>query len=352
MKFYFVISIGLLSMFLADSDLLRSKYLTQDMIEDVEDLDKYERKAIRIFNKYEKAKFYQIVAYTYYNNYKSLVEELESLDRHYYYVFSDYNAEKIFNNIDSSIKTPGVQNKFSPILFDDKTEINIKLFKAKAKMFKRQYYDYLDYFNEKVGLYTRKLLEIKKETSRNKSLVTYDKSYNDYYNFLLDIESIDRNIEDELVVKLNKDELISKIVWAGQKYYEREFYYFKNSDQISKTVDFKNGKIMFETNYNFDISKNNFIQFVSVNDMLDNELKEYGNYSITEYNDFEKEFKITYYSINNSIIGIITREFEEDFLKLINENWYIGSYNKKVREFNRIFEPENGKYIWTEKINK
>ena len=149
-----------------------------------------------------------------------------------------------------------------------------------------------------------------------------------------------------------KDELISKIVWAGQKYYEREFYYFKNSDQISKTVDFKNGKIMFETNYNFDISKNNFIQFVSVNDMLDNELKEYGNYSITEYNDFEKEFKITYYSINNSIIGIITREFEEDFLKLINEILYIGDYNKKVREFNQIFEPKTGKYIWTEKINK
>ena len=352
MKFYFVISVIFLSMFLADSDLLRSKYLTQDMIDNVENLDKYERKAIRIFNEYEKAKFYQIVAYTYYDNYKNLVEELESLDRHYYYAFSNYNAEQIFNNIDSIIKTPGVQNKFSPILFDDKADINIKLFKAKAKMFKKQYYDYLDYFNEKVGLYTRKLLKVKKEALSNKSLITYDKIYKDYYNFLLDIESIDRDIKDELAVRLDEDGLISKIIWSGQKYYEREFHYFENSDQISKTVDFKNGKITFETNYNFDISKNNFIQFVSVNDMLDNELEEYGNYSIAEYNDFEKAFKITYYSINNSIIGIITREFEEDFFKLINENWYIGDYNKKVREFNQIFEPKTGKYIWTEKINK
>ena len=68
-----------------------------------------------------------------------------------------------------------------------------------------------------------------------------------------------------------------------------------------------------------------------------------------EYNDFEKAFKITYYSINNSIIGIITREFEEDFLKLINENWYIGEYSRKIREFNNIFEPKSSKYIWIEK---
>ena len=352
MKLYFVISIILSSLFLADSDLLRSKYLTEDMINNVDDLDKYERKAIRIFNKYEKAKFYQIVSYTYYNNYKSLVGELESLDRHYYYVFSSYNAEKVFNDIDAAIKIPGVQNKFSPILFDDKADVNIKLFKAKAKMFKRQYYDYLNYFNEKVGLHTRQLLKIKKKTSSDKSLITSDKSYKDYYNFLLDIESIDRDIEDELVVKLNTDELISKIMWSGKKYYEREFHYFEDSDQIAKTVDFKDGKIILETDYNFDILRNDFTQFITANDMLDSELKEYGNYLITEYNDFEKAFKITYYSINNSIIGIITREFEEDFFKLINENWYIGNYNKKVREFNRIFEPKAGKYIWTEKINK
>ena len=47
---------------LSESKLLRSKYLTEQMISDVGELDKYEKKARVILSKYEKAKFYQIVA--------------------------------------------------------------------------------------------------------------------------------------------------------------------------------------------------------------------------------------------------------------------------------------------------
>ena len=32
-----------------------------------------------------------------------------------------------------------------------------------------------------------------------------------------------------------------------------------------------------------------------------------------------------------------------------SENWYIGEYSRKIREFNNIFEPKSSKYIWVEK---
>ena len=47
-------------------------------------------------------------------------------------------------------------------------------------------------------------------------------------------------------------------------------------------------------------------------------------------------------------MGIIVREFEEDVLELVSESWYIGDYNKKIREFNNIFDPKTDKYIWVE----
>ena len=62
MKFCLLIIFIISSIFFADSKLLRSKHLTQEMVNDIQELDKYEKKAKRIFNKYEKAKFYQIVA--------------------------------------------------------------------------------------------------------------------------------------------------------------------------------------------------------------------------------------------------------------------------------------------------
>ena len=73
----------LLGVVLPESELLRSKYLTEDMIQDIERLNQYNKKAKLIFNKYEKAKFYQIVAYTYYLKYQQLTEELNSLERQY-----------------------------------------------------------------------------------------------------------------------------------------------------------------------------------------------------------------------------------------------------------------------------
>ena len=351
MKFYFLIIFIISSVFLAESKLLRSKYLTKEMIDNIEELDKYEKKAKRIFNKYEKAKFYQIVAHTYYNKYTDLVNELESLDRHYYYVFSNYDAEKLFIDIDTEIKSPGIQNEFVPILFENDSSLNIKLFKAKAGLFKKQYYDYLHYFNQKVSIYSNKFREIRNSTLSQLESANYSKIYNDYKNFLLNIESIDRNIDDELNVIFNQG-LISEIIWPYNDYYNRKFYYYENSNRISKTIDSRNQKKISETAYDINVNQDDFLQFIILKDILPTEFEKYGTYSIKEYNTFEKVFKITYYSINNKIIGVIIREFEEDFLKLISENWYIGNHSKKIREFNSIFDPKSDKYIWVEKQYK
>ena len=56
MKFYLVIILIIFNALLSESKLLRSKYLTEQMISDVGELDKYEKKARVILSKYEKAK--------------------------------------------------------------------------------------------------------------------------------------------------------------------------------------------------------------------------------------------------------------------------------------------------------
>ena len=102
----------LLGAVLPNSELLRSKYLSEDMILDIEKLDKYNKKARLIFNKYEKAKFYQIVAYTYYLKYQDLTEELNSLERQYFSIIRSYNPN--FNTSPFyDIPSPKMKNAFS-----------------------------------------------------------------------------------------------------------------------------------------------------------------------------------------------------------------------------------------------
>ena len=347
MKFYVVIIFIFFNIFFGESKLLRSKYLTEEMIGDVGELDKYEKKARVIFSKYEKAKFYQIVAYTYYEKYIDLVQELESLDRHYYYVFSNYDAENSLELIDSEVNSPGIQNDFTPILFEENSKINIKLFKAKVGLFKKQYYSYLNYFNKKIKMYNNELSQIKKKADDKIRLYDSNKIFSDYKSFLLNQENIDKNFDNELIVVYSED-IILEISWPN-KNYKRIFIYRDNSNQISKTIDSKDGKLLLETNYDIIFNDDVFLTFLKSNNISLDDYEDYGIYSIQKYNDFEKVEKITYYSINNKVIGVIVREFEEDFLKLISENWYIGEYSRKIREFNNIFEPKSSKYIWVEK---
>ena len=346
MKFYLVIILIIFNALLSESKLLRSKYLTEQMISDVGELDKYEKKARVILSKYEKAKFYQIVAYTYYEKYSDLVQELESLDRHYYYVFSNYDAENLLELIDSEINSPGIQNDFTPILFEENSKINIKLFKAKAGLFKKQYYDYLNYFNKKNKMYNIELSQIKKKADDKIRLYDSNKIFSDYKSFLLNHENIKENLDSDLSVVYSED-IISEISWPNKNY--KRIFIYNNSNQISKTIDSKDGKLLLETNYDIIFNDDVFLTFLKSNNIFLDDYEDYGIYSIQKYNDFEQVEKITYYSINNKIIGVIVREFEEDFLKLISENWYIGEYSRKIREFNNIFEPKSSKYIWIEK---
>ena len=73
-----------------------------------------------------------------------------------------------------------------------------------------------------------------------------------------------------------------------------------------------------------------------------------GEKDITNYNDFIKPIKTTYYSINSNVLGCIIKNFEEEHLSLISEIWYIGDYNKKIREFKISFDPNTNKNKWIE----
>ena len=53
-------------------------------------------------------------------------------------------------------------------------------------------------------------------------------------------------------------------------------------------------------------------------------------------------------SINNNILGCIVKVFEQEHLNLISELWYIGDYDKKIREFKTSFDPNTNKNKWIE----
>jgi hypothetical protein len=322
------------------------------MINNIEELDNYSKIARKIFSKYERAKFYQAISYNYYIKFQDLVSELKSLDRHYYSIFSRYIENINYNDlIEKNLKTPGVQNQFSPILFEEKSDINIRLFKTQARMFKNQYHDYLNYFNKKVSLCNNILVELQQATNdaNNIEAKNYIKIYNDYRDFLISSETIDIDKDGILRANINSNNLISEISWKmNNQEHKRIYQYLNNSENINKTFDYKNGKIILETNYNINWEEDIFFNYIISNQISDLSVINYGNYSVTSFNDFLKPVKITYYSINNNILGCIIKDFEEQNLSLISEVWYIGDYNKKIREFEISYDPKTHKNKWIE----
>lgn len=346
--FKIIITFGLI---FSETDLLRSKYLTNDMINNLEKLGKYKRKAKIIFDDYEKAKFYQYVAFVYYEKYLELVDELNSLDKHFYYVFTNYKSEKIYYEIEQSVNPPGIQNDFYPILFDENSDIEIKLFQAKADMFEKQYREYLIYFNEKNKIYLNKLGKIKKNISHNNKVIDKSKFFENYKAFIANLENIDYDDVNSLEVKY-KNDLVSEISFEGKYLNSREFYYEENSKNLLKTIDIKDGKIILQTDYNINLNHVEFFNYIKNEFYEDIDLDKYGCFSKSFYNEFGKVVEITYFSPNKNIIGIISREFQQDFLKLNIENWYLGDNERIVRSFKNTFNPQLNENILIEEKYK
>lgn len=331
----------LLGIVLPESELLRSKYLTEDMIQDIERLNKYNKKAKLIFNKYEKAKFYQIVAYTYYLKYQQLTEELNSLERQYFEIIRSYNP-----NFNSSpfyeIPIPKMNNVFSPILFSENSEIKIRMFKSKAGLFEKQYQEYQDYFNLKIAT-LKDMLEKSKINEIDKSLINaqLNVQYDNYSDLILGVES-----KKELVSNINsiiKDDLVQQITWYENKLYCKKDFLYTKKNNLYKTIDYREGLKTNETLYNID---DNFINYIIGNKLTKN-INSNDNYVISFYNEFGKIYKRIYYSISGEIIGSILFKFKEN-LELVNEIWYIGDSRTKIREFRQVYDPKIQKYITTD----
>ena len=334
---FFIIFVCLLY---PESELLRSKYLSQDMIDNIEKLDKYNNKARFILNKYEKAKFYQIVAFTYYLKYKDLIEELNSLERQYFSIISRYDADfdfSVFNNI----SIPKIKNTFSPILFSEQSEIKIRLFKAKAGLFEKQYHEYLDYFNEKVRLLSTMLKEAKENKFNNDNSVKINKVYDNYSNFISDIES-DDSLDSNINMVMEND-LIKEINWIDKGVnFKKQFFYLEESE-LDRIIDYKNEVKIMETMYDID---DDFIHYIIDNKFIRN-ISGHGNYAINFFNKFDNIYKTVYYSANGEIIGSIQFDFKEN-LELLSESWYIGDNRKKIKEFREIYDPKTHRYITIE----
>ena len=245
----------ILNFIFSESNLLRSEFLTNEMIEDLNKLDNYERVARKIFNRYEKAKFYQIVAYTYFEKYESLVVELDLLEKQYISIMTTYSNNIDFSFIDN-MPNAAIKNNFTPILFSKDSDINVKLFKAKAALFKKEYHDFVAQLN----VFERELGEIKGLHSQSKIKTNYNKIYNGYESFILDYESYNKN-KDSFITVIDSNNMLVEINWIKNKEsFKRKFEYFENSYDIKKTIDYQDGKIAIEVNY--DIQLDEFISYL------------------------------------------------------------------------------------------
>ena len=336
----YLILILIVSFSYSESDLLRSKYLTQNMIDDIEELDKYNRKARFIFNKYEKAKFYQIIAFTYHLKYQDLVEELNSLERQYFSIITSYNPEFDFSIVDE-IASPKMKNTFNPILFSENSNIKIRLFKAKAGLFEKQYHEYLNYFNKKINLLKNLLYNAKKDPLVMKNKIPNKKDYDSYSDFVLNVES-----SDKIAVNINtviSNNLIKEINWYEDSSYCKRDFFYSDELELYKTIDYKDNLRDMETIYDVN---DYFIDYITDNKFIRN-IKKKGNYSISFFNKFDKIYKTVYYSANGEIIGGVHFDFKEN-LELLNESWYIGDNRKVIKEIRKIYDPKTHKYITIE----
>ena len=67
-----------------------------------------------------------------------------------------------------------------------------------------------------------------------------------------------------------------------------------------------------------------------------------GNFSVKYFNSLSKPFKIKYFFASGNVFGCIVRNFEEE-LELIDEIWYIGDCERKVRELRNMYDPKTHK---------
>ena len=340
MIFYILLFIGFNFVF-SESDLLRSQFLTDEMISDVYKLDKYEKVARKIFNKYEKAKFYQMVAYVYSEKYESLVIELDLLEKQYMSIMDTYSDDVDFSFIDN-MPDVGIKNEFTPILFSENTSINVKLFKAKAGLFKKQYHEFIEYFNIRLNIFEGELNQVKTLNSSVHVPSDYNKIYSGYESFVLDSESYDQN-RDSFVTVLDTNNMLVEMNWVKDSIsFKREFEYFDDSSNIKRTIDYQDEKPVIEVNY--DIQSDEFIEYL-VNEVYYNEHISYlnlGNFSVKYFNSLNKPFKIRYFFASGNVFGCIIRNFEEE-LELIDEIWYIGDCERKVREQKNRYDPKTNK---------
>ena len=335
-----------LNFIFSESNLLRSEFLTDEMINNLAELDQYERVARKIFNKYEKAKFYQIIAYTYFQKYESLVVELDLLEKQYMSVMITYSNDVDFSFIDD-MPDAAIKNDFSPILFSKDSRINVKLFKAKAALFKKQYHDFVDHFNLRLNIFERELGKVKGLHSQSKIKSNYNKIYSGYESFIFDYESYNKN-ESPFVAVVDSNNMLIEINWIQNKdSFKRKFQYFDKSYDIKKTVDYKNEKIVIEVDY--DIQLDDFISYLEGQPESYNGVSyiDVGNFSVKYYNSLNKVFKIKYFSSNGKVFGCIVKNFEEE-LELIDEIWYIDDCKTKVRELKNMYDPKTNKKMLLE----
>ena len=327
----------------SESDLLRSQFLTNEMINNVYDLDKYEKTVRKIFNKYEKAKFYQIVSYTYSQKYESLVAELNLLEKQYMSVMNTYSDDVNFSFIDN-MPDAAIKNEFTPILFSENARINVKLFKAKAALFKKQYHEFVEHFNIRLNIFERELSRVKKLHNSPDNPSNYSKIYNGYESFILNSESYSKN-KDSFISILDTNNILVEFNWVENNiFFKREFQYFNNSSDIKRTIDYQDEKAIVEVNY--DIGSDEFVDYlmnkVNYNDGIP--YIDEGNFSVKYFNRLNKPFKIKYFFASGEVFGCIIKNYQEE-LELIDEIWYIDDCETKVRELKNIYDPKTNKKI-------
>ena len=329
----------LVSLIFCESELLRSKYLTQDMMNNIKKLDQYDKTARVIFNKYEKAKFYQIVAFTYYLKYQDLIEELNSLERQYISIINNYNPGFDISEF-NQISAPKMENTFSPILFSENSNIKIRLFKTKAGLFEKQYHEYLEYFNNKVNIF-KNMLQKAKVSQKKTNDISSNKNFKDYSDFILNIESEYRGRAN--INTIIEGQLLREINWYEDGIYCKKEFFYSEELNLYKTIDYKNNLKEHKTIYDID---DDFINYIINNKFIRN-ISGHGNYSISFFNKFSKIYKTVYYSVNGEIIGSIHFNFKEN-LELLSEIWYIGDNRKKIKELSQVYDPKTHKYITIE----
>lgn len=342
-----------------------SPYLVDEVKESINDLLDFEKIADIIDVENDKHQFYQSVAHAIYEEHKYLDSRFNEIDVKFIQYIRKFEEELGEEPYIIAGDKPELKYTYKPLTWSEKAKEK-NVFQTQANIIKRQYIETYEYYRLKLKSYKDYLYylrdlrpelseEIEEFITQNEDIVVdmtpqVDFEYYKDMNALVKGLQLFKNQIDpdhSMRVLRNNNGRVSSIYWGSEldSTVLKRVYVYKQNGLLDYFQDSVNGIPKFKAWFGENSISNRFFDYIFspgfVPHYYDHLLKIfYTEDGLIESYQFE--------SMNGYSIGNILMDYDEKN-HLINESWYLGNSDTKIREFESIFDPKTAQYEVIEK---